>query len=269
MNAGVLEGRNAVIYGGGGSLGSAIAQAFAHAGAHVFVTGRHLARVTPVVDAIIAAGGRAEPLTVDATNGSEVDSLVERITRTAGTLDVSMCLIDYQVVQGLPLVAMALDDFIRPVTIAMRSHFLTATAAGKVMMQQRSGVILSLTATPGGIGYPFTAGFAPACAAIECFSRNLASELGTHGVRVANIRSGGSPDSKYFKDARDRDPKGMETILHGMEDDTMLKRLPLMADIANTAVFLASDAARSITGVTVDVTAGTTVGLNQRVPRLD
>jgi len=52
-----------------------------------------------------------------------------------------------------------------------------------------------------------------------------------------------------------------------MEDDTMLKRLPLMEDIANTAVFLASDLASSITGVTVDVTAGTTAALNHRVPQ--
>jgi 3-oxoacyl-[acyl-carrier protein] reductase len=77
-------------------------------------------------------------------------------------------------------------------------------------------------------------------------------------VRVVNIRSGGSPDSQVFKQARDRNPQGMETVLRGMEDDAMLKRLPLMDDISNTAVFLASDLARSITGVTVDVTGGTT-----------
>jgi NAD(P)-dependent dehydrogenase (short-subunit alcohol dehydrogenase family) len=173
-------------------------------------------------------------------------------------------LIDYQVVQNLPLVQLSPDDFVRPVAIAMRSHFLTATAAGKVMMKQRSGVILSLSATPGGIGYPFTAGFAPACSAIETFSRNLASELGLFGVRVVNIRSGGSPDSRVFKQAIEGNPEGMEVILRGMESDTMLKKLPLMDEVANTAIFLASDLARSITGVTVDVTGGTTAGLNYR-----
>ncbi|WP_431198884.1 SDR family oxidoreductase [Mucilaginibacter sp. P25] len=54
-----------------------------------------------------------------------------------------------------------------------------------------------------------------------------------------------------------------------MEADTMLKKLPLMADIANTAVFLASDLAGQITGVTIDVTGGTTAALNYRVNRLD
>jgi len=264
-----LETKNAVIYGAGGSLGGAIAKALARAGAKVFLAGRNLRSVKEVTDEIVATGGRAEAVTVDATNGNEVDRLTEKIASTAGSLDLSMCVIDYQVVQNMPLVAMNVEDFVRPVTIAMRSHFPTATAAGKIMMKQRSGVILSLTATPGGIGYPLTAGFAPACAAIESFSRNLASELGPYGVRVVNIRSGGSPDSRFFKEARDRDPQAMAPVMRSMEDDTMLKRLPLMDDISNVAVFLASDLARSITGVTVDVTAGTTVGLNYRAPRVD
>jgi enoyl-[acyl-carrier-protein] reductase (NADH) len=132
------------------------------------------------------------------------------------------------------------------------------------MMKQRSGVILSLTATPGGIGYPYTGGFAPACCAVEALSRNLAAELGPYGIRVVNIRSGGSPDSRVFKQAIDTNPEAMATILRDMEKDTMLKSLPLMRDIADTAVFLVSDLARSITGVTVDVTCGTTAGLNHR-----
>jgi 3-oxoacyl-[acyl-carrier protein] reductase len=88
-----------------------------------------------------------------------------------------------------------------------------------------------------------------------------------YGVRVVNIRSGGSPDSKVFQDAIADRPEIMRDVLHTMEGDTMLKALPLMADIAHTAVFLASDMASKITGVTIDVTAGTTAGLNYRVPR--
>jgi 3-oxoacyl-[acyl-carrier protein] reductase len=102
---------------------------------------------------------------------------------------------------------------------------------------------LSLTATPSGIGYPFTGAFGPACSAMKSFSQTLAIELGVYGIRVVNIRSGGSPDSKVFKDAIDNDPEGMKPVLAGMEADTMLKKLPLMADIANVAVFLASDMA--------------------------
>jgi 3-oxoacyl-[acyl-carrier protein] reductase len=260
----MLQSKNAIIYGAGGSIGGAIARAFAGAGAQVFLTGRNLGPLQKVAEGIRASGGRAEVDQVDALDETAVGNHIERVIRQAGTIDISFNLIDLQVVQNMPLVNMAVDDFARPVNVAMRGHFLTATAAGKIMMKQGSGVILSLTATPGGIGYPLTAGFAPACAAIESLSRNLASELGIYGVRVVNMRSGGSPDSKVFKEAIDNHPEVMATVLNQMEQDTMLKKLPLMADIANLAVFLASDMAGKITGVTVDSTCGTTAGLNYR-----
>jgi 3-oxoacyl-[acyl-carrier protein] reductase len=261
----ILQNKNAVIYGAGGSLGGAVAKALASAGARVFLTGRNLSSVKKVADEILASGGSAEADQVDALNEKEINNHIDGVLHKAGIIDIMFNAIGVEVVQNIPLVTMKAEDFTRPVTIAMQTHFLTATAAGKVMMKQGSGVILSLTATPGGIGYPYTGGFAPACCAIESFSRNLASELGVYGVRVVNIRSGGSPDSKVFKEAIDSNPKDMEPIIRKMEDDTMLKRLPLMADITNVAVFLSSDLAGMITGVTVDVTGGTTAGLNYRV----
>lgn len=253
------------MYGAGGSVGVAIAKAFAEAGAKVFITGRNLAKVQKVTDEIIAAGGSAEAAEVDAMDENAVNAHIDNVVKKAGTIDICFNLIDLQVVQGMPLTDLAVADFVRPVTIAMQSHFLTGTGAAKAMMKQGSGVILSLTATPGGIGYPYTAGFAPACAAMECFSKNLAGETGPYGVRAVNIRSAGSPDSAVFKGAIERVPDVMKGVIDQMENDTMLKKMPLMADIANVAVFLASDMARMITGVTVDVTAGTTAGLNYRV----
>ena len=160
---------------------------------------------------------------------------------------------------------MSAEDFVRPVTIAMQTQFLTSVAAAKIMATQKSGIILTLTATPGGIGYPNTGGFSIACSAIETFAKNLAGEIGIYGIRVVNIRSAGSPDSKVFQDAINNNPKEMEKILAGMQADTMLKKLPLMNDIANVATFLSSDLAGKITGVTIDVTCGTTAGLNYRV----
>jgi NAD(P)-dependent dehydrogenase (short-subunit alcohol dehydrogenase family) len=103
---------------------------------------------------------------------------------------------------------------------------------------------------------------------METFSHNLAAELGIYGIRVVNIRSGGSPDSNVFKNAIARDPDGMSVVMRKMEGDTMLKQLPLIADITNAAVFLASDMAARITGVTIDVTCGTTAGLNYRMERV-
>jgi len=140
------------------------------------------------------------------------------------------------------------------------------TAAARIMAQQGSGVILSLTATPGGIGYPLCGGFGPACRVIEGISVALASEVGVYGIRVVNIRSAGSPDSKVFKDAMEYGGEKAVRFIEKIKDDTMLKRMPLMQDIANTALFVASDMAAGITGVTVDVTCGTTSSLNYKVP---
>jgi NAD(P)-dependent dehydrogenase (short-subunit alcohol dehydrogenase family) len=157
---------------------------------------------------------------------------------------------------------------IRHVDAAMLTHFLTATAAGRIMSRQRSGVVLTLTATPGGIGYPMVGGFGPACCAIEAFSRNLAAELGPHGVRVVNIRSAGSPDSQPFREAAAQGGEEVKEFFARLKNDTMLKEMPLMKDIANAAVFLASDLAGKITGVTLDVTAGTTGALNYKMPTI-
>jgi enoyl-[acyl-carrier-protein] reductase (NADH) len=128
--------------------------------------------------------------------------------------------------------------------------------------EQKSGVILSLTATPGGIGYALVGGFGPACSAIEAFSRDFAAELGPRGVRVVNLRSAGSPDSRPFREALDQGGEEMKDFMAKLRADTMLKKMPMMKDIANAAVFLASDLADKITGVTLDVTAGTTSALN-------
>jgi 3-oxoacyl-[acyl-carrier protein] reductase len=259
-----LKNKNAVIYGAGGSLGGAVAVALAAAGANVYLTGRSKVSVQVVADKIIAAGGKADVDIVDGYNEAAINDHIQKVVQRAGHVDISFNAVGVDVKQGLPLVDLSMDEYVNPVTKTLQTRFLTAKAAGRQMIKQGSGVILSLTATPGGIGYPYTAGFAAACAAVESFSRNLASELGVYGIRVVNIRSGGSPDSRIFKEAVEKEPELIKTVLVTMKADTMLKRMPVMADIANTAVFLASDLAAGITGVTVDVTVGTTAALNYR-----
>jgi 3-oxoacyl-[acyl-carrier protein] reductase len=262
----LLQNRNAVIYGAGGSLGGEIARSLAKEGATIFAAGNRLEPVEKIAGEIINAGGRAEAMKVDALNIKEVNDFIDFIIKKAGRIDISFNLISLKDLQGVSLVEMAPDDFTRPLQRAIESHFITGTAAGRVMKKQGSGVILSLTATPGGITYPNSGGFGPACKFIESFSAQLASELGPHGVRVVNIRSAGSPDSQAFKEAIDQGGAKVKEFIKKIEDDTMLKRMPLMKDIANTAVFLAGDGAAGITGVTVDVTCGTTSALNYKLP---
>jgi len=260
----MLRNKNAVIYGASQSLGGAVARELARAGARVFVTNHHLEIAEEVANQINSEGGLAEAAKVDALNETAIQSHLDDVIKKAGTVDISFNLIGIKVTQNIPLIKMNVDDFALPVGVAMRTHFLTATAAGRLMCKQGTGVILTLTATPGGIGYPGVGGFGPVCSAIENFSKNLATELGPSGVRVVNIRSGGSLDSRPFKEAVASGAAGINEVFAKMKSDTMLKDMPSMNDIASAAVFLASPMARSITGVTIDVTAGTTAALNYR-----
>jgi NAD(P)-dependent dehydrogenase (short-subunit alcohol dehydrogenase family) len=264
----LLDGKNAVFYGVGDSLGGAVAKAFAEAGARVFLTARRRDNAEQVAREIRSAGGKAEVDEVDALVEESVNAHAARVREMGGSLDVSFNLINMQDRQGTPLIDMQTDDFVRPVTTAMRTQFLTATAAGRIMSKQKSGVILSLTATPGGIGYPEVGGFGPACAAIEAFSTNLGAELGPAGVRVVNLRSAGSPDSRPFREALDQGGAEVKDFFEKIRADTMLKQMPLMKDVANAAVFLASELAGKITGVTLDLTAGTTSALNYKTPSI-
>lgn len=264
----LLQGKNAVIYGVGDSLGGAVGRALAEAGATVFLTAKRRENAEQVADRIRAAGGKAEAHQVDALDQRAIVDHARRVAESAGSLDISFNLINIADTQDIPLLEMSPEDFVRPVRTAMLTQFLTATAAGGIMSRQRSGVILSLTATPGGIGYAMVGGFGPACCAIEAFSRDLAAELGTDGVRVVNIRSAGSPDSRPFREAVAQGGDRARKFLEKISADTMLKQLPSMQDIANAAVFLASDMAAKITGVTLDVTVGTTTALNREPPSI-
>ena len=265
----LLKHKRAVVYGATGSMGGAVARVFAKEGAIVFCTGRTRASINKLASEINNAGGKAFAAVVDAMNEKEVNDHLDDVMQQSGGIDVSFNAIGISNKQGIVLTKMSTNEFVDPVEMTMRTQFITAIAAARAMMKKGSGVILTLTATPGGIGYPMVGGFGPACAALENFSMHLAVELGVYGIRVVNIRSGGSPDSRPFREAKETNPEVMDAALGKMRADTMLKRQPSIADIANIAVFLASDMAATITGVTIDATAGTTAGINYRTSEKD
>ncbi|HEY5823537.1 MAG TPA: SDR family oxidoreductase, partial [Cyclobacteriaceae bacterium] len=159
--------------------------------------------------------------------------------------------------QGKALSDMTLENFMYPILSAMQSNFVTMKVISNKMKQKGAGVIMSITATPARKAYSFVGGNGPAWSAIESLSRDLASELGPLGIRVVNIRSGGSPDSRPFVSALGGETDLSKTFMKQMLDETMLKKLPMMVDIGNVAVFLASDMSRAITASSLNVTCGT------------
>jgi NAD(P)-dependent dehydrogenase (short-subunit alcohol dehydrogenase family) len=254
----LLANKKAVIYGGGGAVGGAVARAFAREGAKVFLAGRSLSKLEAVAKDIRAAGGVAEAAQVDALDEQAIEKHAGEVAKKAGSINVSFNAIGIEDIQGTPLTEMSLPDFARPITIATRTQFLTAKAAAPHMIKQGSGIIMMITATPSRIGCPLVGGFGAACAALECLSRQLAAELGPHGVRVICLRSAGSPES--IPDTLDAFAAGKgvtrDEFIASLKEMTLLKRLPSLADVGNVAAFMASDYAGSMTGTVANMSCG-------------
>jgi NAD(P)-dependent dehydrogenase (short-subunit alcohol dehydrogenase family) len=255
----LLDGKNAILYGGGGGIGSGIARAFAREGARVFLVGRTAAKLEAVAAEIAGAGGAAETAVLDALDEQAVDDHARAVTATAGSIDVSLNLINRGDVQGQPLVQLRPEDLLRAVTDGLRSNFLTARAAGRQMMQQRSGVILHLNSGSAAGAMPGMGSTGPADAATETFMRYLAAELGQYGVRVCGIWTAGvaetlSADKLAAVGGPDTpSPEAVQEMIAGM---SVLGRVPRLADVAEVATFLASDRAAGITGTMTNVSAG-------------
>jgi 3-oxoacyl-[acyl-carrier protein] reductase len=256
----LLENKNAVIYGGGGPIGSAVARAFAREGAKVFLAGRTRAKLDRVAQEILAEGGAAETALVDALDENAVDAHADAVADT-GTIDVSFNSIGHGDVHGAPLIEMPFEDFARPITTAMRTQFLTARAAARHMVKQRSGVILAITATTARLSLPQVGGTAVTFDAIESLCRQLARELGPQGVRVVWLTTTGIPEA--LEDTGGLGPdygtgKQMtrEEHIAWMQRQTMLNRLTSLADVANVAAFMASDQASAMTASAANITCG-------------
>jgi 3-oxoacyl-[acyl-carrier protein] reductase len=251
----LLQDKVAVIYGAGGAVGGAVARAFAAEGARVFLSGRTLGPVQAVAREITEAGGSAEAAQVDALDEEAVDRYADQVAEQTGGIDVSLNAVGFHAVQGTPLTELALDDFAYPITTWTSSQFLTARAAARHMVTKRKGVILTLTASPARLAIPGAAGFGVACAAIEALTRTLAAEVGPQGVRVVCLKPHRIGDSGSTADPRSEEAD----FRRYLEDMTLLKRLPTLAEVASTAVFLASDHAGSMTGAVANLTGGMSV----------
>ncbi|HEX5619179.1 MAG TPA: SDR family oxidoreductase [Solirubrobacteraceae bacterium] len=246
----LLENKTAVIYGAGGAIGGAVARAFAREGARLFLTGRDVAKLD-------ALGVEAETAQVDALDETAVNEHLDAV----GSVDISFNAIGPGAnPQRLPLTELATDAFTGPIAFYTRSNFITATAAARRMSSQGSGAILTLTAVPGRMPARHIGGAAAAWGAVEAFTRSLALEVGPAGVRVVCLRAHAIPETPLIEEnfataaaAAGIAPAEFQALL---EQTTLLKRLPTLAEVADTAAFLASDRAGAMTATVANVSAG-------------
>jgi NAD(P)-dependent dehydrogenase (short-subunit alcohol dehydrogenase family) len=257
----LLEDKTAVIYAAGGAIGGAVARSFASEGARVFLTGRDVAKVDAVAKEIVAAGGVAETARVDALDERAVEEHLNTVVERAGSVDISFNAIGPgPPPDRIPLAELAVDAFARPIAFYTSSNFITATAAARHMSGQGSGVILTLTAVPGRLPARLIGGQAPAWAAVEAFSRSLALEVGPAGIRVVCLRSHAIPETPLieanFATAGLAAGVTPDQFQAQLEQSTLLGRLPTLAEVADTAAFVASDRAGAMTGTVANLSAG-------------
>lgn len=258
----LLTHKTAVVYGAAGKLGSAVASAFSREGARVFLAGRTLTSVQRVADEIIATGGVAEAAEVDALDKAAIERHLDAVIARAGAPDIVLNAIGIRGdLQGTPLVDMTLENFTTPVLTGITTHFLTATAAARHMAMRGSGVILTLSASSAGLSgrdqaFHSTGGFGVACSAIESLSRTLAGQLGPKGIRVVCLRSDAIPETWTWPVDSEKDRQEYDRFKTYMEQGTVLGRLPVLREVADAAVFAASDRASAMTGTIMNLTCG-------------
>ena len=260
-----LHDKIAIIHGGAGAIGGAVARTFAREGARVFLAGRTRARLEAVADDIRAAGGRAEAAQVDALDAAAVDAHAAAVAAAAGGIDIAVNAVGILHVQGTPFLELSFDDYAHPIAAYTRTHFLTAQAAARHMT--RGGALLTLS-TPGSrLPGPGAIGFGVACAAIEALTRHLAGELGPRGIRAICLRADAIPEAvdrshsgEVFRGPAGRAGTTIDAMLaEHARTGTLLRRLPTLAEVGSAAAFYASDDARAMTGVIANLTCGSLV----------
>ncbi len=264
----MLEGKTAVIHGGGGAIGGAVARAFAAAGAHVHLAGRSRSRLEAVANDI---GDAADVAELDALDERAVVEHADAVAADAGGIDIALNAVSFPYAQGM-LAGLTVEEVMHPIDCFLRTNLITAKATARHMTARRSGAILTLSTAGSRFARPGNLGFGTTCAAIEQMTQRLAAELGPSGVRVVCLRptaiadaaANGSYTGEVFAPlAAAAGVSVDEMLVQWGEDQTLLGRLPTLSQVADTAAFLASERAGAITGAVIDLTSGNAVRAQQ------
>ncbi|HET9980820.1 MAG TPA: SDR family oxidoreductase [Ktedonobacterales bacterium] len=251
---GILNEKIAVVYGAG-SIGGAVAAAFARAGAMVFVADHNEETLKKL------AGKNIQTERLDVLDKDAVATFVQAVIEKTGRVDISFCATSTHRPggeQGAALTELSFDDFSMPIIDYTKATFNTASAVYPYMVRQRSGVIMGMTAVVSQMPLPYTAGFGPAWAAVEAMLRLLAAELGPYGVRTVCLRSAGSegaPDKTLARTNPELDTRAEGWGQRWMSRN-LLGRGPTLDEVGNMAAFMASDLAAATTGTTVSLDGG-------------
>jgi 7-alpha-hydroxysteroid dehydrogenase len=186
----LLRDRTAIVYGGSGAVGGAVAKAFAREGARVFLAARSDEGLDAVAAAIRAKGGRAEVSPVDATHKDAVEAHLAGVIERAGPVKLMFNAIDWGDTQGQLLTEMDFERLLRPVRTALTTWFVTGTAVARHMAANGGGAIVGITANAGREAFSHVGGFGIACAAVGALTWIAGCTRGAQRLATARRRAG-------------------------------------------------------------------------------
>jgi NAD(P)-dependent dehydrogenase (short-subunit alcohol dehydrogenase family) len=245
MDRSSLSGRTALVTGASRGIGAAIARGLDRAGARV----AHAARTRAGLDAV-AAELEHDPLVleVDLANPDAPAGLAAAAREQLGEIDVLVN--NAAAAARLPTTETSADLVDLLLAVNVRAPLLLIAALIPSMIERGSGAIINISSGSAVVGTPNRAAYAASKGALDAATRSLAIELGPHGIRVNSIAPGVVDTDLWARN------KAIPGVIEQVEALTPLRRWAVPDDIADVAVFLASDGARFITGETICVDGG-------------
>jgi len=248
---GRLSGLTAIVTAAGQGLGEAIAKTFAREGAGVAVVDINLPEAQRVGAEIEAAGGAALVLQADVTRSQEVAAMVKAVVDRWGTVDI--------LVNGAggfhrlaPITDISEEEWDRVINLNLKTAFLCTKAVAGIMIEKKKGRIISIASGAGVGPNPYAPSYLPygaGKAGLIGFTKLLARDIGVYGITANTISPGTTLTPRVRKV---RDAASIEKI----KAQNPMRCLVEPEDTAEAALFLASDAARYITGINMNVNAG-------------
>ena len=248
-----LEGKTAIVTGGGTGIGKSIAIEYARAGADVAVASRKMEHLEPVVAEMKKLGRRAFAMAMDVRQEGEVKALVERAVAEFGKLDVMINN------AGASFVAkpedISANGWNAVVGINLNGVFFGCKWAGRQMMAQGGGVIINVSSIAGVGGASMMSHYGAAKAAVINYTRSLAMAWGRQGIRVVCVAPGPVETEGYVDNLKRVTPDA-DVVYKRVASRVGMGRWGRVEEIAWPCVFLAADAGGFVNGATIEIDGG-------------
>lgn len=245
-----LEGKTAIITGGGIGIGKSISIEFARAGADVMLCSRRMEHLESTAESIRKLGKRALPLTVDVRDPDQVNAVVQRTLEEFGSINILVN--NHGASFRAPVEKISLNGWNAVVSINLNGVFLFCQAVGKHMIERQQGTIVNISSMAGVRGSQFMSHYGASKAAVINFTTTLAMEWASHNIRVNCIAPGPIETEGYLQVLHQTNPNA-EEVYRNVASRVALGRWGRVEEIAYPTIFLASDASSFMTGTTIYV----------------